>query len=575
MLSEHLLVSRAVASLQKNNMDEIIVVDDMSNPVGMVTDEDILTKVGESFVNPNKTTLSDIMRFPIISINENSTLEDALKKMRENNVRKLVTLSNSNSVTGLIRMHTIANLLKNIISQPKSKNSPIRSILGNLGIVIQFAGILMLVPAILAIVLNDSQSATAIFFMTMLMLITGFFLNSYGERYPLKLYHMAVFTVLSFSLLVIFGMIPYLYLNLNNVYSLTELISSSFFSSSTAFTTTGLTLFPYPETLPQSMTFFSAFCHFVGGLSFIYLIMTAFYSETRLRSIVGIISGKNIKFRESLVTITIIFSVYATIIAVSLYYFGERDIIDNFSLAMSALATGGLVPNSQILNDLVWQEYVILIAGMVLGALPISFHYEIFKSKLRSAVLTREILVYFMILGIAVVAYNFVTNYDLVKGIFTVISASSTTGLQMVDLNQETSSAIVILTLLMFIGGCGFSTAGGLKVFRLLYLLKIKTYLKNIGKLSNEDKKHVKTAIILLVLFPALPLISAIHLYSQGHDFMQSYFESTAAITSGGLTVGVTSESLDDASKIILGVLMIVGRLEIIMLLAIFVPKLL
>ena len=213
ILSENFLLSHAVTILQKNNRDEIVVVDDKNNPVGMVTDEDILTKIGESFVNPSKTTLSDIMRFPVISINENSTLEDALKKMREKDVRKLVTLSNSNAVTGIIRINAIANLLKNIIANPKPNNSPIKSILGNLGIVIQFTGILMLVPAILAVVLNDSQAATAIFFMTILMLITGFFLNSYGERFPLKLYHMAIFVVTSFSLLVVFGMIPYLYLD--------------------------------------------------------------------------------------------------------------------------------------------------------------------------------------------------------------------------------------------------------------------------------------------------------------------------------------------------------------------------
>ena len=54
--------------LKKKDMDEIIVVDDSYNPVGIVTDEDILTKISESLVNPSKTTLGDIMVFPLISI---------------------------------------------------------------------------------------------------------------------------------------------------------------------------------------------------------------------------------------------------------------------------------------------------------------------------------------------------------------------------------------------------------------------------------------------------------------------------------------------------------------------------
>ncbi|MFB5605294.1 MAG: CBS domain-containing protein, partial [Nitrosarchaeum sp.] len=59
MLSEHVKITEACTILKKRDLDEIIVVDDSYSPVGIVTDEDILTKVSESLVNPYKTTLGD------------------------------------------------------------------------------------------------------------------------------------------------------------------------------------------------------------------------------------------------------------------------------------------------------------------------------------------------------------------------------------------------------------------------------------------------------------------------------------------------------------------------------------
>ena len=98
--------------------------------------------------------------------------------------------------------------------------------------------------------------------------------------------------------------------------------------------------------------------------------MTAFYPENKLMTMKGFISGKIPKLRELFATITIVFSIYAVIIALLMFYFGERNIIDDFSLAMSILSTGGFMPDSMILETLTVPEYFVLMAGMILGALP-------------------------------------------------------------------------------------------------------------------------------------------------------------------------------------------------------------
>ena len=86
--------TREAATMLRNyERDDIIVVDKEKIPVGIVTDEDILSKVSDVTVYAEATTLKEIMSKPLITISNKSTLQDALHKMRDNNVRKLPILS--------------------------------------------------------------------------------------------------------------------------------------------------------------------------------------------------------------------------------------------------------------------------------------------------------------------------------------------------------------------------------------------------------------------------------------------------------------------------------------------------
>jgi len=80
--------------------------------LGIVTDEDILSKVSDVTVYAEATTLKEIMSKPLITISNKSTLQDALHKMRDNNVRKLPILSKKNQVVGIIFQSSIANVIR-------------------------------------------------------------------------------------------------------------------------------------------------------------------------------------------------------------------------------------------------------------------------------------------------------------------------------------------------------------------------------------------------------------------------------------------------------------------------------
>ena len=578
MLDQNTQTREAARMLQHYERDDIIVTDRDKKPVGIVTDEDILSKVSDVTVYAEATTLKDVMSTPLITIQEQASLQEALHVMRDNNIRKLPVISKKSDIVGIILQVTIANIIRDATAtQPRLLSPPVKAILGNLGFVLQFAGVLLLVPAIVATILNDTVTATGIYLTTVLLLVTGFFLNSYGEKANLNMQQASILVFTSLFILTLFGTIPYLYVSPFDGKSPVEVFANGFFSSAAGFTTGGISIFDKPEELPQSFTFYRSFTQLVGGMSFIYLVITAFYPESKLQSMRGFISGKTLHMRELFGTITVIFTLYIVIVAVLLYLFGDLNILDNLSLAMSTLATGGFVPSSVMLENLVWQEYLILMAAMILGALPFTFHYGFVRKRFLSTKLGKEVLVYFGILGGAILLFTWLSGLEPLFGAFYSVSASTTAGLQITSLESLNGASHTILILLMFIGGCGFSTAGGIKIFRFLQMRKFLHILKSKtrNEISTEEKKEITTTAIILILFPMIATFAALHLMSvTDASFENSFFEATGLITTGGLSANVVTVELDPATKIAMSFLMIFGRLEIIAIIYIFVPKL-
>ena len=577
ILSPNTQTRDAARLLRRYETDDIIITDKDNIPIGIVTDQDILSKVIDVTVFAESTTLKEVMTTPLVTINEKATLQDALHKMRDSDIRKLPVISKKNKVIGIIYQTTIADVIRNAtVTAPRLLSPPVKAVLGNLGFVLQFAGVLLMVPAIVATVLEDTEIATGIYLTTVLLLITGFFLNSYGEKSSLNLQQASILVFASLFLLSLFGTIPYLYVFPNNENS-AEVFANAFFSSAAGFTTGGISLFDEPENLSQSFTFFRSFTQLVGGMSFIYLVITAFYPESKLQSMRGFISGKTLHMKELFLTITVIFSIYIVIVATLLYFMGERDILDNFSLAMSTLSTGGFIPTSTILEDLLWQEHIVLMGAMILGALPFTFHYAFVRKKFLSPKLGKEVLTYFAILGSATILFVAISGLEPLESVFYSISASTTTGLQQDSLAGLNWGAHTILIILMFIGGCGFSTAGGLKIFRLFHLKDVKFLFSKIkrAELSTQAKKEVISTLIIIALFPTIAVITGLHLAAiEDVSFEVAFFEAVGVITTGGLSAGVIDTDTDAATKIVLGFLMIFGRLEIIAIIYIFVPRL-
>ena len=571
----------AAEQLRSHPRDDIIVTD-KDVVVGIVTDKDILDKVGDTTVYAETTLLENVMTGSPAVISERKRLREALTLMHKTSHSKLPVVNGRGEAMGMVYESDILKRAQSAIgSLPRQLSPPGRAILGNLGFVLQFAGILLLLPALVATFMADPVTATGIYLTMVLLLVTGFFMNSYGEKARMNLRQASVVIFASLFLLSLFGTIPYLYIpSLSSPHGgdMLSMFANAFFSSAAGFTTGGISLYDTPEDLPQSFTFYRSYTQMVGGMSFIYLVLTAFYPSRELDTMRGFISGRELHLRELFGTITIIFSLYVVVIAVTLYLLGDDNLLDDFSLAMSTLATGGFVPDSGMLENMTWPKQTVLMASMLLGALPFTFHHTFVSKKFRKAQVGKEILLYLAILATGIALFVWLGGTTTIEGIFYPVSASTTAGLQLGTLEDLNTSGQYILIILMFIGGCGFSTAGGIKIFRLFHLADAIRMIPKIRlrKPGPEGRQNMKATLIILSAFPALSILCGAYLVEfEGASPDTAYFDAVGVITTGGLSAGTVDFDTSAHTKILLSMLMIFGRLEIIAIVYALAPRIL
>jgi trk system potassium uptake protein TrkH len=620
------------------------VITKNEKPIGIVTDTDILDKVVSRGEDSDFVTLKTIMSSPIITISSSATVKQAIDLMRKNRIKRLpVTVdkigdNNNNKIIGIVTQETLAYAVRGSVIERTFR--PYRTyrimvvqgykpIIGNLGFLLQFAGIFMIVPAVLGAVLGETSSAAGIFLSFAAMSMTGFVLNAFGEKTPMNLRQTSIVMVLSFVLLSLFGSLPFMYVNpflregnLESINPL-SLFVNGFFESASGFTTSGLSTIFHPEDLPASFVFYRAYILLIGGLSFVYLVMALFYPQRKLAAMKNMIEGAAIlKLNQLIITITVIFTFYSVILILIIYLLGGIDLIYSASLIFAAITGGGFVPQSTYLAVNNVMQLMPLIVGMIISALPFAFHYGVFSRQVKARKVGLEIFVFAMIMissiPILVILEPHLGQQNWFASIFHVVSASTTTGFQFLNLSEFSIESKILLILLMLIGGCAFSTASGIKIARLIFIFQKvfhrgspPTIKKNTSSMGNDQvsrktttipsiasaniqshsqshnlnsisnikrksyslssDKAFKEAILVIALFFSLSFVSGISIkYLTNTSFIDALFESVSASTNTGLSIGITNVELDSVSKSILITNMIMGRFEIITILYIF-----
>jgi trk system potassium uptake protein TrkH len=325
-----------------------------------------------------------------------------------------------------------------------------------------------------------------------------------------------------------------------------------------------------------------------------------FYPERKLVHMRGMIGGGMLRSKQLIITISVIFTIYTAALSVLLYSLGNLNNFNSIALVFSTITGGGFVPTSTYVSGENGLEMLILMAGMVISALPFAFHYAVFSKEVKTTQLRPEILVYFGIIFVSIVSFQSLlsdqaTYPDWLSSTFHTVSASTNSGFQYINIYSISVESKVLLIVIMLIGGCAFSTAGGIKVGRILHLAQrltkrqtpLDTSTRSISSVSSRynksysnyegravrlrEDKTFRESLIVIFLFVGVSFVTGIALtYIAERSFIDSLFESVSALTTTGLTTGITTLSLDSVSKIFLIINMIVGRFEIIAILYIF-----
>ena len=632
IVDENANVAAAVQQMHSHNAATIIA--SRGNiPVGIVTDSDIIDKVVMRGEDSDQVFLKSIMTSPIVTLSPKGTVKQALNLMRLNQIKR-IPVADSSGILGIVTQESLANAVRtSVIERTFSRyRSLIREqykpILGNLGILLQFSGILLVVPAFLGTALGESSSIVGIFFAVVGLSFAGFFLTNIGEKGPMNLKQASIFIVSGFILLSLFGSIPYVYINpFGSDTGALVLFVNSFFESASGFTTGGLSIISQPETLPASLNFYHSYTQWVGGLSFVYLVLILFFPERKLSAMKSVLGGGLLRVRELLITIVGIFTAYTLILIFMFIFFSQTGALNAISLAFATITGGGYIPLSNIITPDHPERLAILAAGMILSALPFAFHYHIFSRKglLTRKTISIEVTVFLVLIIAAIPIFYWLSlgKADMYSSIFHIISGSTTTGFQYLNIQSLPYGAKIFLTLMMLIGGTAFSTAGGIKVGRFILLYQELTKSskgKNITtipdtyasssisstanpyrstefmtRLQDEHRKInlegiveqqarmlkrissimrrkvVREILTIIGLYISIALITGSVLsYLTNSRLEDALFESVSAISTTGLTAGITSVNLDVFSKLILAANMIVGRFEIIAILYIF-----
>ncbi|MEJ7641666.1 MAG: hypothetical protein WKF36_05655, partial [Candidatus Nitrosocosmicus sp.] len=143
--------------------------------------------------------------------------------------------------------------------------------------------------------------------------------------------------------------------------------------------------------MPKSFDFYRSFTQWIGGLSFVYLIITFFYPERKIAHMKGMIGGGILRLKQLLLTISVIFSVYTVTLSLLLYLSGNTNMIYNVSLVLSTVTGGGFLPTSTSLASENTFQLLTIMAGMMISALPFAFHYAVFSRELKTTRMRPEI----------------------------------------------------------------------------------------------------------------------------------------------------------------------------------------
>ena len=467
----------------------------------------------------------------------------------------------------------------------------IRNILGWL---LLFEAGFMLVPLVTGICYGESE--TVFFVITILLCASIGGLCVWNKPKDSVLYAREGFVIVSLSWIVLslLGAIPFFISGVIPSYL------DAVFETVSGFTTTGASILTEVESLPKCMLMWRSFTHWVGGMGVLVFIM----------AFMPLSGGQNMHIMKAespgpsvsklvprvKTTALILYSIYLvmTLVMFVMLLCGKMSVFEALTTTFGTAGTGGF----GVLNDSMasYSPYIqwVVTAFMLLFSVNFSCYYLLLIGRVKDA-FNAELSRFAAIVGavMLVVTLNvrglFATLGEAIRHVaFTVASLISTTGFATVNFDAWPELSRTLLVLIMFIGACAGSTGGGLKVSRLMIL--IRGAFNEVGTLIHPrrvkrvmmDGHPVDTEVlhatnIYMMWYVLVFALSVILISFDDHDLITNFTAVTATINNIGPGLGLVGPTGNFAifsipSKLVLIFDMLAGRLELFPMLVLFAP---
>lgn len=470
--------------------------------------------------------------------------------------------------------------------------SIIRYILGH---IVRIEGALLLLPCLVALIYKEQEGL-----IYLAVSIAALFI---GTLATLKKPTSTVFylkegclaTAFSWLVLSLVGSFPFF------LTGEIPTFTNALFETISGFTTTGASILSDVEVLSHTSLLWRSFTHWIGGMGVLVFLLAILpmvggsHMNLMRAESPGPSVGKLVPKVASTARILYLIYIGLTILEMVLLLLGKMPLFDAVTTAFGTAGTGGFgIKNSSIGGYSPYIQWVVTVFMLLFGV-NFNAYYLILFGKVKKALCLEEIRGYFLIVFASIgfifvqLAQSGLQIFDALRhAAFQVASIITTTGFSTMDFDQWSQSSRMLLVLLMFIGACAGSTGGGLKVSRILILVKtifreLGYYIhpKSVRKLKMDGKliEHevVRSTNVYFIAFVLIFIASVFALSFENHDFTTNFTAVAATINNIGPGLEMVGPTCNFGffstfSKYVLMFDMLVGRLELFPMLILFHP---
>ncbi len=489
-----------------------------------------------------------------------------------------------------------------------------RGIFHILGGVVAVFCVVQLIPLFVALLLRE-ETVQSFLFSLLVSLGVVALLWLFGDRIgrDLRIREGFLIIALFWLLLSFFGSLPFLFDTVLNL-SFTDAL----FESISGLTTTGATVLSGLDDLPRSILLYRSLLQWLGGICIVLIAITILprlgIGGLQIYRNVFEGSGENKlapHIKES-AKLLFIFYFVLSIVCMMAYWLAGMSVFDAICHGMSTVAIGGFSTHDESIGYFqqpsIWMVGIIfmVIAGINFTAHLFAWNqlrvYRTQRGSLKKVLKNSfekyshdiECPIYLLLLIILVIfACGWMAIYppdktamDYLKVVFQAISLATTTGYTVADFSYWPTLLPFLLLMMGFIGGCYASTAGGVKIFRIVFIAKQGIIelrrlihprgvflLKMGGKSVSERIVHAVWGFIAIYLLTFMALLMGV--LATGLDFTTAFSAVGANLNNIGPGLGDVAVNYADIpmmAKWILSCGMLLGRLEIFTLVVILTP---